>query len=302
VTHRGALALEDLFSTLRFLVLRLSFTIFISGRANDYRVKSTGMPSGHWQANVDRRSELVPAISALLLAAISPLALLNAGLSEAALKALTPDGYKVEKTIARGTGNESTGEFLVALSDSIEGTIKSRPVMLLLVNAGKEVTVADRVIPHDSTSSEFWKGPPNYLDGVSRENLGGDDLILVRTVLSGGGSGSLHFFDFYRVERNKLRLVRSFSHGRMEQTYFAVYQHAVYDAEKVCARGEKHGNAYVYTCYLQVTKYGFDGQTFRPLGSERMREQRGNRFLGDKYWFISVLSALQKKEIFAQAQ
>jgi hypothetical protein len=32
-----------------------------------------------------------------------------------------------------------------------------------------------------------------------------------------------------------------------------------------------------------------------------MREQRGNRFLEEKYWFISVLKALQKSEIFAQA-
>jgi hypothetical protein len=135
---------------------------------------------------------------------------------------------------------------------------------------------------------------------MTREDLGVGNLILLRTVLSGGGSGSLNFFDFYRVERNKLVLVRGFSHERMEQTYFAVYQHAIYDAEKVCTRGEKHGNAYVYTCYLQVTKYAFDGRKIRPVGSERIREQRGNRFLTDKYWFISVLRALQKKEIFAQ--
>ena len=84
----------------------------------------------------------------------------------------------------------------------------------------------------------------------------------------------------------------------MEQTYFAVYKNAIYDAQCVCTRGEKHGNAYVYTCYLQVTKYAFDGQTIQPVGSERMREMRGNRFLQDKYWFISVLKALQKNEIF----
>ena len=241
----------------------------------------------------------IPAL--LILAAISAVAQLNAaGLSEAALKALIPDGYKVDKTI--DTGKAGAGEFLVALSDDAENTLKGHPVMLLLVTAGSKVTIEDRVIPRDSTSTEFWKGPPNFLDGVAREKVGGGDLILVRTALSGGGSGSLHFFDFYRVDRNKLHLVRSFSHERMEQTYFAVYQNAIYDAEKVCTRGEKHGNAYIYTCYLQVTKYAFDGQTIRPVGSERMREQRGNRFLGDKYWFISVLNALQKKEIFAQAR
>ena len=187
-----------------------------------------------------------------------------AGLSETALKALTPDGYKVEKTIALDVNKGGTGEFLVALSDVREDTIKGRPVMLLLVTAGSKVTTEDRVLPRDSTSSEFWKGPPNYLDGVTRESLGGD-LILVRTVLSGGGSGSLHFFDFYKVEGNKLRLIRGFSHERTEWTYFAVYQNAIYDAEKVCTRGEKHGNAYIYTCYLQVTKYAFDGQAIRPI-------------------------------------
>ena len=87
----------------------------------------------------------------------------------------------------------------------------------------------------------------------------------------------------------------------MEQTYFAVYKSAIYDAECVCTRGEKHGKAYAYTCYLQVTKYAFDGQAIRPVGSERMREQRGNRYLQDKYWFISVLKALQKNEIFTQS-
>jgi hypothetical protein len=50
-----------------------------------------------------------------------------------------------------------------------------------------------------------------------------------------------------------------------------------------------------------VTKYTFDGEAIRPVGSERMREQKGNRFLQDKYWFISVLKALQKHEIFAPA-
>jgi hypothetical protein len=88
----------------------------------------------------------------------------------------------------------------------------------------------------------------------------------------------------------------------MQQTYFAVYKNTIYDAECVCTRGgEKHGKAYVYTCYLQVTQYAFDGQAIRPVRSERMREQRGNRYLQDKYWFISVLKALQKNEVFTQA-
>jgi len=174
--------------------------------------------------------------------------------------------------------------------------------MLLLVATGGKIVVEDRVILHNDTNTgKFWDGPPNYFSGLTREMVGGSDLFLIRSVLSGGGSGSLHYFDFYRPEKKKLLLVKSFSHQRMEQTYFAVYRNAVYDAECICTRGQKHGNAYVYTCYLQVTKYAFDGQTIRPVGSERMREQRGNRYLQDKYWFIPVLKALQKNEIFAQA-
>jgi len=31
-----------------------------------------------------------------------------------------------------------------------------------------------------------------------------------------------------------------------------------------------------------------------------MRDQQGNRYWQDKYWFISVLKALQNNEVFAQ--
>ena len=222
-------------------------------------------------------------------------------ISAAALQTLTPKGYKVEDMIACPADKGRPHEVLVVLSDADDEQIKGRPVMLLLVTAGRQTVVRDRVIPHDSATGRFWDGPPNYFAGLTRENVGGGDLILLKTVLTGGGSGSLHFFDFYKLEHNKLHLVRSFSHSRMERTYFALHRNAIYDAEKVCSRGEKHGKAYVYTCYLQVTEYVFDGQTIQPARSERMREQRGNRFLEDKYWFISVLKALQKNEIFAQA-
>jgi hypothetical protein len=242
---------------------------------------------------------------ALLIAAtcIQILPANGADLSATALKELTPEGYKIEKTIACEPDQGAQQEHLVALADADDHQFATKPVMLLLVAAGKEVVVEDSVTLHnDANTGKFWDRQPNYFNGLTRENVGGSDLFLVRSVLSGGGSGSLHYFDFYTLDKKKLRLVKSFSHQRMEQTYFAVYKNAVYDAERVCARGEKHGNAYVYTCYLQVTKYVFDGQAIRPVGSERMREQRGNRYLQEKYWFISVLNALQKNEIFAQAR
>jgi hypothetical protein len=248
--------------------------------------------------------------SALRIAAIYILALPanaadasthRADLSAAALKELTPEGYKIEKTIACEPDQSAQHEHLVALADADDQQIKAKPVMLLLVAAGKKIVIEDRVTLHKGdTTGKFGDGSPNYFTGLTTENLGGGDLFLVRSALSAGGSGSLHYFDFYRIEKKKLRLVKRFSHGRMDQTYFAVYKNAIYDAKCVCTRGEKHGKAYVYTCYLQVTKYAFDGQAIQPVGSERMREQRGNRFLEDKYRFISVLKALQKNEIFAQ--
>jgi hypothetical protein len=216
---------------------------------------------------------------------------------------LTPEGYKVEKAINCTLGQATEHEYLIALSDVVSDAIPGRPVMILLVAVGKKIAIEDRVILHnDASTGKFWDGPPNFFNGMTREKVGDGDLFLVKSVLSGGGSGSLHYFDFYRPEKKKLRLVKSFSHERMERTYFAVYRNAVYDAEPICTRGERHGNAYVYTCYLQVTKYTFDGQAILPMGSERMREQHGNRFLGEKYWFMSVLKALQNNEIFSQAR
>ncbi len=257
-----------------------------------------------------KRKRFVPTGDAILVVAMwilplpsnaAPVRTHRAGLSAAALQELTPEGYKIEQTIACEPDQGSQHEYLIALADADDQQIAEKPVMILLVAEGKRVA-EDRVILHnDVHTGQFWDGPPNYFSGLTKEHVGAGDLFLVRSALSGGGSGSMHYFDFYRLEKKKLRLVKSFSHQRMEQTYFAVYRNAIYDAQCVCTRGEKHGKAYVYTCYLQVTKYAFDGQAIQPVGSERMREQRGNRFLQDKYWFISVLKALQTNEIFASA-
>lgn len=109
------------------------------------------------------------------------------GLSAAALKALTPEGYKIEKTAACEPDPVAQHEYLIALADADNHQIPEKPVMLLLVAAGKKILVEDRVILHnDAKTGEFWDGPPNYLGGLTRENVGGDDLFLVRSVLFGG--------------------------------------------------------------------------------------------------------------------
>jgi hypothetical protein len=250
-----------------------------------------------------RHTFLIAAVIILPLQAIALAANTQYSELSTALKELTPEGYKVETAINCTLDRATEHEYLIALSDVVSDAIPERPVMILLVAVGKKIAIEDRVVLHnDASTGKFWDGPPNFFNGMTREKVGGGDLFLVKSVLSGGGSGSIHYFDFYRPEHKKLHLVKSFSHGRMEQTYFAVFKNAVYDAERVCTRGERRGKAFVYTCYLQVTKYTFDGQEIRPIGSERMRERRGNRFLEEKYWFISVLKALRNNEIFAQAR
>jgi hypothetical protein len=132
--------------------------------------------------------------------------------------------------------------------------------------------------------------------------VGTRKLILLRTTVFGGGSGSLQYFDFYDIQAGKLSLIKSFAHGRFESYYFALYQNNVYDAELVCQRGERQGKSFVYTCYLQVARYDLDGRTFVQTGTERMAERRGNRFLEDSYRFLSVEKALRNGEIFARKE
>jgi hypothetical protein len=220
-------------------------------------------------------------------------------LSPAALQALVPEGYRIVRTIACDPSSRGRAEYLVALSD-VDESEPMRPVMLLLVAAGDKAIVEDSLLLHNES-----RGPrepslaPNYLSDMARERVGEGDLLLVTTIGSWGGSGSIHYFDFFRPEKHKLRLVKGFSHGRMEVPYFALYGNAAYDAELICSRGEKRGKAYEYTCYLQVTKFVFANNQMLPVSSERMREQRGNRYLQDKFRFVSVLKALRNHEIFA---
>lgn len=225
----------------------------------------------------------------------------TADLSPAALKMVTPDGYKVEKVLpAPGTRNE----YLVALSDvDVSHLIAERPVTLLLIAIrDNRAIVEDTVLPHaQRAASNRYRSAPNYLSGMTTENLSGGALVLVWSVLSGGGSGAEHYFDFFQTDAGKLRLVKSFVHGRMERLYLAVHKGAIYDADVQCKRGEKHGNAYVYTCTLNVTKYVFDGQAIVPVASERLRERKGNRYLSDSYRNMSILPALRNGEIFRQA-
>jgi hypothetical protein len=219
--------------------------------------------------------------------------------SATALKQLTPAGYRVAVALLCDADPGGVPEFLVALSDLDEES-PSKTVTLLLVRGDHQPVVEDSVLLHSEPPHPGDRAlAPNYCFGVSRQNVGAGDLFLVTSRGAWGGSGAINYFDFFRPENHKLRLVKSFQHPRMESYYFTVFENAAYDAEVQCVRGEKHGNAYVYTCWLQVTKFLFNGTDLLPVASERMREQKGNRFLKDQYWFISLKRALQNREVFA---
>ena len=130
------------------------------------------------------------------------------------------------------------------------------------------------------------------------ETIGSTPMLYIKTHANFGGPGSLHLFSLYSVNNGKLVLLKQYEHDRMEQTYFCLKKKAIYDAVLVKTRGPKHGNAYIYTCYLAVSKYSYDGSTFVKVGTENLREMKGNRFLDEKYWFLSVCKALDRGEVF----
>ncbi len=184
-------------------------------------------------------------------------------------------------------------------SEDVNGTqYVHRPLMLWLVAAGKTPQVVDHVRLHRADTRASSDLEPNIFDGLSKVEIDGHRVILVTSTSWGGGSGSYHYYDFYRPEGSKLQLIKSFGHERLEGTYFTIYKHAAYDASLICSRGEKHGKAYIYTCYLNVTKYAYDGASMLPVASAKLHERRGNRFLNEKYWFMSVQKALRNGEIF----
>jgi len=228
------------------------------------------------------------------------------GIAETTLAALAPEGYRPAKHIPwkaepGGTDVRIAAFSDAAVSDADDETLPSKPVVLgLLVWDGKW-TLRDTVLPHynTGTSGEEW---PNYFTDLDQVEVGTQKLILLRTTVFGGGSGSLQYFDFYDVDGNRLSLIKSFAHGRFESYYFALYEKDVYDAALACRRGERHGKSFVYTCYLQVTRFGFDGHSLIPTGTERLAERRGNRFLEDSYRFLSVKKALRNGEIFAHKE
>ena len=215
------------------------------------------------------------------------------------LEAFLPDGFQVDKVLRHDFANKGYRQYVVAISNHMNS---EQPLMLLYLEHNGTWFVKDKAQIHPAASrdSETMFDQPNYIDGLVLSKVGTQTLILFESVASFGGSGANFFFDFYQIHNGRFALVKTFNHERMEQTYFCIYNGAVYDAVFVNIKGKKVGKSFVHTCYLDVTKYTFDGVNFVALGQERMREKQGNWTMADSYRFISVYKAVQSGEIFAQ--
>lgn len=172
----------------------------------------------------------------------------------------------------------------------------------MLLQIGTSAKQLDGVTLHGEGKTCLGPEPdlvPNYFHGLEAEELDGGKVYLAISTYSGGGSDGYFYFDLYKIDGEKLKLLASYPHDRLMRTYFTVFNHAIYDGKLSCSRGDKHGAAYTYTCGLNVTKYVYDGNSIQAAGTERLHERQGNRFLNEKYWMTSVRQALERKEIFA---
>jgi hypothetical protein len=210
---------------------------------------------------------------------------------------LLPDGYQVDKTIRHDFSGEGYAQYVVAVSDHIN---LEQPLILLYLERDGAWIVKDKALVHarGERGSDASFEQPNYFGDLALEKTGSGPLILLRSVASSGGSGAAFFFDLYQVREGRLVLLRTFRHGRMEQTYFCLDKGDVYDAAFVDIRGPKVGRSFVHTYYLEVTRYAFDGVGVVAVGRERLREKQGNWTRADDYRFVSVCRALRSGEIF----
>lgn len=222
--------------------------------------------------------------------AISPAA-------RAALAGVVPPGYQTAAVIPCAIGGHGSSRFVAALVDT-EANAPQKSVRLLYLAWNGRWTVLDSVdiAGRDATFA------PQYLSGISVVTVGVADLLYVNTTWSGGGSGSLHYFQFLQAVGGHLKLVRGFEHDRMSRGLLSLHNDRIYDAAVACTRGEKKGKAYVYACHLDTKEYTYDGEHIVVARSERLEERTGNRFLDETYWNLSLRSLLQRGGHFPPAE
>lgn len=233
----------------------------------------------------------VLAVAAVLLAVAAAPASAGAVSPQAAaaLAKLLPTGYRtaaVLPCVLDGTGSR---RFVAALVDT-ESDEPEKVVRLLYLDWKEGWTVLDsiEIAGRDATVA------PQFLSGIAVVTVGSAKLLYVYTTWSRGGSGSVNYHQFFDVIGDRLKRVKAFEHERMERGLLCLQNQRIYDASVVCSRGEKRGNAYVYSCYLDAREFTFDGDAVLETRGERLEERTGNRFLGESYRNMSLRSVLER--------
>lgn len=212
-----------------------------------------------------------------------------------ALAKVLPEGYRTAAVVPWPLEAGDKRHFVAALVDT-KPDEPTKTVRLLHLAWTGRWTILDAV----EIAAADPRFGPQYLNGISVVKIGRADLLYVYTNWYGGGSGSLHYFQFFKAVAGHLRLVRSFEHDRMERGLLCLRNNRIYDASIVCTRGEKAGAAYVYTCCLDATEFTYDGEVIVAARRARLEERTGNRYLGETYWNLSLRSVLQRGSHFPQ--
>lgn len=205
-----------------------------------------------------------------------------------ALSKLLPTGYRTAAVLPCSLEADRKGRFVAALTDT-DPDQSEKPVRLLYLAWNRGWTILDSV-EIARTEPDL---PPQYLNGIAVVPVGQGSLLYVYTNWSRGGSGSRHYYQFFTAVAGRLVLLKAFEHERMERSYLCLTRHRIYDALLVKRRGEKKGNAYIYTCFLDVTEFTFDGQRILAVRSERVEERTGDRSLDESYRNMSLRSILR---------
>jgi hypothetical protein len=203
-------------------------------------------------------------------------------LTENDLKIFIPEDYELDKFIERDFNNKGYSQYILAMSETKINKdrydINNRPVILFYLDWDGKWKVNDSIMPHVSYYTHKQGGAnitggPNYVKDLKIVKLGNREIIYFKSEAFAGGSGGTYFLDFYVVENRKLKLLKTFALWSQQPGYACFYNTAFYYAKDFNIRGEKKGKSYVYTCYLEVSKYSFDGNNITLVGTELMREK-----------------------------
>lgn len=213
--------------------------------------------------------------------------------ARAALVQVLPEGYRTVAIVPCLLEGSVRPRFVAALVDTDEAE-PEKVVRLLYLAWTDRWSVLDSV----ELAGSDPRFAPQYLNGISVVRVGPADLLYVNSNWSRGGSGSPHYFQFFRATAERLELVRAFEHERMERGLLCLRNDRIYDAVVACRRGEKKGGAYLYFCHLDTTEYTFVNGEILAARHAKLEERTGNRFLDETYRNLSLRSLLRRGSFF----